>query len=88
MTPRPNLIAAYAAGIAGIALFSIMDMVMKGLTIAIGVSPGTVAGAEPARPDRGEPLEVVIEPVLGLPVEQGGAAVIEAGAPPFELSAD
>ncbi|WP_324806171.1 DMT family transporter [Sphingomonas sp. LY29] len=39
MTPRPNLIAAYAAGIAGIALFSIMDMVMKGLTIAIGVFP-------------------------------------------------
>jgi S-adenosylmethionine uptake transporter len=31
-----NPIPAYAAAVAGIALFSIMDMVMKGLTLAIG----------------------------------------------------
>jgi S-adenosylmethionine uptake transporter len=30
---------AYAAAVAGIALFSIMDMVMKGLTLAIGAFP-------------------------------------------------
>jgi len=30
---------AYAAAVAGIALFSVMDMVMKGLTLAIGVFP-------------------------------------------------
>ncbi len=34
-TPLP----AYAAAVAGIALFSIMDMVMKGLTLAIGTYP-------------------------------------------------
>ena len=32
-------IPAYAAAVAGIALFSIMDMVMKGLTLAIGTFP-------------------------------------------------
>jgi len=31
--------SAYAAAVAGIALFSIMDMVMKGLTLAIGTFP-------------------------------------------------
>lgn len=36
--PAPPL-AAYAAAVAGIALFSIMDMVMKGLTLAIGTFP-------------------------------------------------
>ena len=29
-------IPAYAAAVAGIALFSVMDMVMKGLTLALG----------------------------------------------------
>lgn len=37
--PRDSLLPAYAAAIAGIALFSIMDMVMKGLTLAIGTYP-------------------------------------------------
>jgi S-adenosylmethionine uptake transporter len=32
-------VPAYAAAVAGIALFSIMDMVMKGLTLAIGAFP-------------------------------------------------
>jgi S-adenosylmethionine uptake transporter len=32
-------IPAYAAAVAGIALFSVMDMVMKGLTLAIGAFP-------------------------------------------------
>jgi S-adenosylmethionine uptake transporter len=32
-------VQAYAAAVAGIALFSIMDMVMKGLTLAIGTFP-------------------------------------------------
>lgn len=32
-------LSAYAASVAGIALFSIMDMVMKGLTLAIGTFP-------------------------------------------------
>jgi S-adenosylmethionine uptake transporter len=32
-------ILAYAAAVAGIALFSVMDMVMKGLTLAIGAFP-------------------------------------------------
>ena len=32
-------VPAYAAAIAGIALFSIMDMVMKSLTLAIGTYP-------------------------------------------------
>ena len=39
MTARSNLVPAYAAAVAGIALFSIMDMVMKGLTLAIGTFP-------------------------------------------------
>lgn len=39
MTAKSNLLPAYAAAIAGIALFSIMDMVMKGLTLAIGTYP-------------------------------------------------
>ena len=34
-----NPLPAYAAAVAGIALFSIMDMVMKGLTLAIGTFP-------------------------------------------------
>jgi S-adenosylmethionine uptake transporter len=34
-----NPLAAYAAAVAGIALFSVMDMVMKGLTLAIGAFP-------------------------------------------------
>lgn len=34
-----NSIPAYAASVAGIALFSIMDMVMKGLTQALGAFP-------------------------------------------------
>ena len=38
--PRPHApLNAYAAAIAGIAFFSIMDMVMKGLTLAIGAYP-------------------------------------------------
>jgi S-adenosylmethionine uptake transporter len=32
-------VQAYAAAVAGIALFSVMDMVMKGLTLAIGTFP-------------------------------------------------
>lgn len=36
---RHNPLPAYAAAVAGIALFSVMDMVMKGLTLAIGVFP-------------------------------------------------
>jgi S-adenosylmethionine uptake transporter len=32
-------VPAYAAAVAGIALFSVMDMVMKGLTLAIGAFP-------------------------------------------------
>ncbi len=40
MTPaRHTPFAAYAAAIAGIAFFSIMDMVMKGLTLALGTYP-------------------------------------------------
>jgi S-adenosylmethionine uptake transporter len=34
-----NPVPAYGAAVAGIALFSIMDMVMKGLTLAIGAFP-------------------------------------------------
>jgi S-adenosylmethionine uptake transporter len=34
-----NPLPAYAAAVAGIALFSVMDMVMKGLTLAIGAFP-------------------------------------------------
>jgi S-adenosylmethionine uptake transporter len=36
MSQPHNPVPAYAAAVAGIALFSIMDMVMKGLTLAIG----------------------------------------------------
>lgn len=36
MTDRHSPVPAYAIAIAGIGLFSIMDMVMKGLTLAIG----------------------------------------------------
>ena len=36
MSARHSPVPAYFAAIAGIALFSIMDMVMKGLAIAIG----------------------------------------------------
>lgn len=39
MTAKSSLLPAYAAAVAGIALFSIMDMVMKGLTLAIGTFP-------------------------------------------------
>ena len=39
MTAKSSLLPAYAAAVAGIALFSIMDMVMKGLTLAIGAFP-------------------------------------------------
>ena len=34
-----NSLPAYAIAVAGIALFSIMDMLMKGLTLAIGTYP-------------------------------------------------
>ena len=37
--PSSNAAAAYAAGISGIAFFSIMDMVIKGLTLSIGAYP-------------------------------------------------
>jgi S-adenosylmethionine uptake transporter len=37
--PQHSPIPAYAAAVAGIALFSVMDMVMKGLTLAIGAFP-------------------------------------------------
>jgi len=39
MTASHSPLPAYAAAVAGIALFSIMDMVMKGLTLAIGTFP-------------------------------------------------
>ena len=39
MTRPATPFAAYATAVAGIALFSIMDMVMKGLTLAIGTYP-------------------------------------------------
>ena len=39
MSAPENPLPAYAATVAGIALFSIMDMVMKGLTLAIGTFP-------------------------------------------------
>lgn len=39
MSAPHNPVPAYAAAVAGIALFSIMDMVMKGLTLAIGTYP-------------------------------------------------
>jgi len=39
MSAPHSPIPAYAAAVAGIALFSIMDMVMKGLTLAIGTFP-------------------------------------------------
>ena len=39
MSAPHNPIPAYAVGVLGIALFSIMDMVMKGLTLAIGTYP-------------------------------------------------
>ena len=39
MNAPHNPLPAYAAAVAGIALFSIMDMVMKGLTLAIGTFP-------------------------------------------------
>jgi len=39
MTSPHSPLPAYAAAVAGIALFSIMDMVMKGLTLAIGTFP-------------------------------------------------
>jgi S-adenosylmethionine uptake transporter len=39
MSEPHSPIPAYAAAVAGIALFSVMDMVMKGLTLAIGTFP-------------------------------------------------
>ena len=39
MSAPHSPIPAYAAAVAGIALFSVMDMVMKGLTLAIGTFP-------------------------------------------------
>jgi len=39
MSAPQSHLPAYAAAVAGIALFSIMDMVMKGLTLAIGTFP-------------------------------------------------
>jgi S-adenosylmethionine uptake transporter len=39
MSAPHNPLPAYAAAVAGIALFSIMDMVMKALTLAIGTFP-------------------------------------------------
>jgi S-adenosylmethionine uptake transporter len=39
MSASHNPVPAYIVGILGIALFSIMDMVMKGLTLAIGTYP-------------------------------------------------
>jgi S-adenosylmethionine uptake transporter len=39
MSAPHNPVPAYATAVAGIALFSIMDMVMKGLTLAIGTFP-------------------------------------------------
>ena len=39
MSAPQSHVPAYAAAVAGIALFSIMDMVMKGLTLAIGTFP-------------------------------------------------
>jgi S-adenosylmethionine uptake transporter len=39
MSAPQNHLPAYAAAVAGIALFSIMDMVMKSLTLAIGTFP-------------------------------------------------
>ena len=39
MSAPNNPVPAYLVGILGIALFSIMDMVMKGLTLAIGTYP-------------------------------------------------
>jgi S-adenosylmethionine uptake transporter len=39
MSQPHSPLPAYAAAVAGIALFSIMDMVMKGLTLAIGTYP-------------------------------------------------
>lgn len=39
MSAPHNPVPAYIVGILGIALFSIMDMVMKGLTLAIGTYP-------------------------------------------------
>ena len=39
MSAAHSPLPAYAAAVAGIALFSIMDMVMKGLTLAIGTFP-------------------------------------------------
>lgn len=39
MTAPHSPVPAYAAAVLGIALFSIMDMVMKGLTLAIGTYP-------------------------------------------------
>jgi S-adenosylmethionine uptake transporter len=39
MAAPHNPVPAYAAAVAGIALFSIMDMVMKGLTLALGTFP-------------------------------------------------
>ena len=39
MSVPHNPIPAYVVGVLGIALFSIMDMVMKGLTLAIGTYP-------------------------------------------------
>lgn len=39
MSASPNHLPAYTAAVAGIALFSIMDMVMKSLTLSIGTFP-------------------------------------------------
>ena len=39
MSPQHSPVPAYIAAIVGIALFSIMDMVMKGLTLALGTYP-------------------------------------------------
>ena len=39
MSAPHSPVPAYAAAVLGIALFSIMDMVMKGLTLAIGTFP-------------------------------------------------
>ena len=39
MIARQTPVAAYTAAVAGIAFFSIMDMVMKGLTLALGTYP-------------------------------------------------
>ena len=54
MSQPHSPLPAYAAAVAGIALFSIMDMVMKGLTLAIGTFPTLMWRSLAGRPGKAD----------------------------------